>query len=696
MSHKTIEITIGDFGSYIKKFKRQNAIDKIVAFSGGSDKKEEDVRNIIEDTIHILKNFPVAILTGATKFGVPEFATQCAKDNGMRVIGIIPLAGKKHALPSHYFDLQINVSPSYANMAGNSTPRLRDFTTNDYSQSFWGDESPLFAKLADAMVVIGGGSGTLIEVAHAMKINEELIKPDSHRRPIYIVPVLGVSGVSEVINFLPFKEEVKRKVLPDNERIFTGKQVATFLIEKLNIIPNYYESAQKDLEMQETNVQSKENDLIEAKTLSGFRDILPSLAIVKEDMLNEIKKVFRSFGFSPIETPHIEYSEVLLGKGSDEIQKQLYRFEDNGKRDVTLRFDHTVPLARFVVQHKNELGLPFKRYAVGNVFRGESPQSGRYREFTQCDFDFIGTYSTAADAEIVQVIYHSLKSIKLDEFTIFLNNRKIMDGLAEKINASEKVGDILRTVDKINKIGSDKIKELLLSEIGLTEQDAVEIMDFILINEREVTGNFFEYIEKYKSYNETMKQGIEELEFLYQVLDKAGVDKNNYAIDFSVARGLAYYTGIVYETTLDKLPKIGAIASGGRFDNLTKSFSTDNLPGVGASIGIDRLIAALEQLDIIKSKNTPAKVLIANLDKNYLADSYCLAKQLRDANIAVEVYPEVAKISKQFNFAQKKGHKFVIGFGETEATKNEYILANIETGDKITAKSIEELIKLIK
>lgn len=694
---KIIEITIGDVSKHIKEFKKRNAIDKIIAFSGGSDEKETEVKSIVDEALQKLKNFSVAILTGGTKFGIPQFATQSAKNLNIKIIGILPIVGRKHALPSDDFDLQIFVAPSFAGSLDSPNIPHRDLTTNDYSQSFWGDESPLFAKLADAMIVIGGGSGTLIEIAHAMKINETLIKPDSPRLPIFIVPVLGVSGVSEVINFLPFKENVRQKVLPISERIFTGRQASDFLIRKLNLYENeFITSSNLDSTMQENdNIPSNQNNLVEPKTLSGFRDILPSLALVKEDMLYEVKKVFRKFGFAPIETPHLEYTEILLGKGSDEIQKQLYRFRDNGNRDVTLRFDHTVPLARFVVQHKTELGLPFKRYAVGNVFRGESPQSGRYREFTQCDFDFIGTYSTTADAEIVQVIFHSLKALQINDFTIYLNNRKIMNGLAEKINASDKVGDILRTVDKINKIGSEQVQKLLISEVGLSQEATDEVMRFIVISQRETQGNFFEFIANYKNYNATMKEGIEELEFLYKILEKSGIDSRNYTIDFSIARGLGYYTGIVYETTLDKLPKIGAVASGGRFDNLTKSFSNDNLPGVGASIGIDRLIAALEQLEIIKSRNTPAKVLIANVDNNYIADSYVLANALRDANIAVEVYPEVAKLNKQFAFADKKGHQYLIVFGENEATKNEFVVANLQTGDKIPAKSISDLIQLI-
>ncbi|MBK8965285.1 MAG: histidine--tRNA ligase [Lewinellaceae bacterium] len=672
-----IEVEVKDISILIQEFKRSHAIVKIIAFSGGSKEKPEEVNMIIEECLRKLKQFNIAILTGGSKGGIPEFATRIAKSFDMHIIGILPLTGKKSALPALDFDIQIFVPPIYEN------------------QSFWSDESALFASLCDAIVVIGGSSGTLIEVAHAMKINEKLTQGESSRLPIHIVPVLGVSGVSEILYFLPFKDEVKKQVLPF-ERIFTGIQAADYLINKLDLYESDLSLSNNIIGDVKNDQGLKVDDLISPKTLNGFRDILPSMAIIKEDMVAKIKDVFRKFGFAPIETPHLEYSEILVGKGSDEIQKQLYRFMDNSKRDVTLRFDHTVPLARFVLQHKNSLGLPFKRYAVGNVFRGESPQSGRYREFTQCDFDFIGTYSISADSEIVQVIYYSLKALKIEDFTIFLNNRKIMNGLCEKINISHKLNDVLHIVDKINKIGTEQVRAELMKEVELSEIDTNEIMAFISIRERDYKGNFFKFIEKYKDYSTIMKEGIEELEFMCQILRKVGISSSNYTIDFSVTRGLGYYTGIVYETTLDKLPQIGAVASGGRFDNLTKSFSNDNLPGVGASIGIDRLIAALEKLDIISPTQTPAKVLIANLDKNYLADSYAFADKLRNADIAVEVYPEVTRLGKQFAFANKKGHHYLIAFGENEAKSLNFTLANIKRGDKISINSIELLIEKLK
>jgi len=432
----------------------------------------------------------------------------------------------------------------------------------------------------------------------------------------------------------------------------------------------------------------------EARTLSGFRDILPDNASVKEAMLNSIKEVFKSFGFVPIETPHLEYAEVLIGKGSEEIQKELYKFRDHGGRDVALRFDQTVPLARFVVQHKHMLSMPFKRYAIGNVFRGERAQAGRYREFTQCDFDFIGTTSILSDMEIIQVINNSILALGIKNFTIRINNRKILNGLAKYFEVEDKIEDILRIVDKIDKIGEEKVKEELKESANINDEAIDEIIKFISIKQE--SDNFFELISNYKNYNEQMKEGIEELETILDILSELNIKKENYQIDFSIARGLAYYTGTVYETILDDLPSMGSVCSGGRYDNLTKSFSEDdNMSGVGASIGIDRLMAALEKLELIKGKNTTADVLILNIDKRYISNIHKLGEEFREQGIKVEVYPETMKFKKQMKYANNKGHKFVIILGENEIENGTVTLKNMINGEQQSIDSIDEIVKII-
>ncbi len=433
----------------------------------------------------------------------------------------------------------------------------------------------------------------------------------------------------------------------------------------------------------------------DARTLSGFRDILPANACVKEEMITKLKEVFKSFGYVPIETPHLEYADVLVDKGSEEIQKELYRFRDHGGRDVALRFDQTVPLARFIVQHKHLLATPFKRYAIGNVFRGERAQAGRYREFTQCDFDFIGTTSIYADMEIIQVIHNSLLALGIEKFTISINNRKILNGLAQYLKVEDKIEDILRIIDKIEKIGEVKVRKELLEVTKIDSSSIDKIIEFISIKESD--KNFKEQVELYKSYNELIREGLEELESIINMLESIGIEKEHYAIDFSIARGLGYYTGTVYETLLDDLPTMGSICSGGRYDNLTKSFSKDgNMSGVGASIGIDRLIAVLEKLELIKEHNTTAKVLILNIDKRYISNIYQLATRLREEDINTEVYPDTMKFKKQMKYANLQGHEFVIILGENEVNEGVITLKNMESGKQVNVGSLEELVEEIK
>jgi histidyl-tRNA synthetase len=361
---------------------------------------------------------------------------------------------------------------------------------------------------------------------------------------------------------------------------------------------------------------------------------------------------------------------------------------------VALRFDQTVPLARFVVQHKHLLPSPFKRYAIGNVFRGERAQAGRYREFTQCDFDFIGTTSILSDMEIIQVINNSLLALGIENFTIRINNRKILNGLAEHFNVEEKIEDILRIVDKIDKIGEEKVKTELLESANLLPEPIDEIIKFISIKQE--GDDFFEKVAHYKEYNVQMKEGIEELEQIFTILDGLEINKDNYQIDFSIARGLGYYTGTVYETILDDLPSMGSVCSGGRYDNLTQSFSKDeNMSGVGASIGIDRLIAALEKLELMKGKNTTADVLILNIDENYISNIHKLAVDLRKANVNTEVYPDTMKFKKQMKYANNQGHDFVIILGENEVRDGIVTLKNMESGEQFNVATVEEIVAII-
>ena len=431
---------------------------------------------------------------------------------------------------------------------------------------------------------------------------------------------------------------------------------------------------------------------VEPRTLKGFRDILPADALIKERMLQKIKNVFFSFGFAPIETPHLEYTEVLIGGTSEEIGKQLYRFNDQGDRDVCLRFDLTVPFARFVTQHKAELGVPFKRYAVGNVFRGEQPQFGRYREFTQCDFDFVGVDSLTADAEIVELIIAQMQGLGLKRFIVRINNRKSMNGLATYLGIPEKSSDMLRIIDKYDKVGRDGVRSELKQELNIDDKMVDEILDFV---ELSASGDILKLASAYKEKNELLKTGLEELETLSQILTDAGLAEY-FKIDFTIARGLGYYTGIVYETNLLDLPEVGSVCSGGRYDNLTQNFTKEKLPGVGASIGLDRLIAALLKLELMQSSNTPAQVLLTLMDYKDSGAVHKIATSFRTNGIACEVYPEPAKLKKQFQYADRKGHKFVAVIGENELKSGAVSLRKVADGEHIDCSSLAEAVKVIQ
>lgn len=424
--------------------------------------------------------------------------------------------------------------------------------------------------------------------------------------------------------------------------------------------------------------------LIKPRTLSGFKDRLPQDALRKEDIITTLMQTFRSFGYAPIETPHLEYAEILLNQGGEEIKKELYRFQDHGERDVALRFDLTVPLARFASQYKQELGLPFKRYAIGNVFRGERAQAGRYREFTQCDFDFIGSTSINSDAEIIQVIHDSLKALGIERFTISINNRKIMNGLCAHLGLESQTESLLRIIDKKDKIGDEKLKEELEKlEVGSEAVDSV--LQFVAQN-----GTDRAFLEQVKSsaYNDLMREGIDELIHAFAILESC-IDSDCLHFDFSIARGLGYYTGMVYETRLTDCPGIGSVSSGGRYDNLTQTFDKEPLPGVGASIGLDRLLAALDQLGDTPTTSTPATALLTLMDAAHAPEIYRIASQIRQAGIALETYPAPDKMKKQLSYANKKGFAYAIFAGESELESRTLTLKNLITGEQKEQVSLE-------
>ncbi|WP_295699545.1 histidine--tRNA ligase [uncultured Helicobacter sp.] len=438
--------------------------------------------------------------------------------------------------------------------------------------------------------------------------------------------------------------------------------------------------------------------MVTPRTLSGFRDRLPKEALAKTILLNKLSAVFMSFGFVPIETPHLEYADVLVKQGSDEIQKELYRFKDHGGRDVALRFDLTVPLARFVSQYKNEVDLPFKRFAIGNVFRGERAQRGRYREFTQCDFDFIGSDSISCDAEILQVIYASLVGLGIDEFTIWLNHRSILNGICEYcgVSGQKDINSALRIIDKLDKIGKDGVGAELQRELRLDSTQVDKLLEYTSIKQQGDSESFFKQIAFMAEWNDSIKKGLDDLKALYEVLALLQMDRDTYRVNFSIARGLGYYTGIVYESTLNALKSIGSVCSGGRYDNLTRTFSKEKMSGVGASIGIDRLLAALEELELLDKKATSARALIVCMDMAYFGYAHTLAESFRRSKVSIEVYPEVSKLKKQFGYANTKGHEFVMVIGESEFNSKTLTLKNMTSGMQMDNISFLKALTLVQ
>jgi histidyl-tRNA synthetase len=408
---------------------------------------------------------------------------------------------------------------------------------------------------------------------------------------------------------------------------------------------------------------------IQPRTLKGFRDFLPETMLPREEIISIARTVFRSYGFSPIDTPALEYLDILLGKGGAETDKQLYRFQDHGGRDVGLRFDLTVPLARFAAQHIGTLGTPFKRYHIASVWRGENTQRGRYREFMQCDFDTIGTKSVAADAETVLVAHDLLRAIGFERFTLHVNNRLVLAGLLESLGLESAATNILRTLDKLAKIGPEKVAEEIQQTASAPADKANKIVDLV-----QLTGTNDEVLTRLRPLmgaSARGTEGVERLAELWNTLRAAGISSERLKLDVSIARGLDYYTGTVLETTLDDLPGIGSVCSGGRYDNLAELYTNQQLPGIGASLGLDRLLAAMEELGMLPNTHTPAQVFIAYFDAARLGDYFQLATKLRAAGLNVELYPEPAKLGKQLQYADRKGFRVAIIAGDRELAAGE-------------------------
>ena len=427
-------------------------------------------------------------------------------------------------------------------------------------------------------------------------------------------------------------------------------------------------------------MESKPGGLIEPKTLKGFRDFLPEMMMPREAIIDIARRVYRSYGFAPIDTPTLELFEILAGKGSDETDRQMYHFRDQGDRHVGMRFDLTVPLARFVAQHANELGFPFKRYHIATVWRGEAPQAGRFREFMQCDFDTIGTESIASDIETTLVIYDLLKAIGFDRFEIRINNRKVLNGVLDKFGLVEKSTIVLRAIDKLGKQGRDAVSSELMQAAGASSAQAAAILQMTDLSGS--NADVLSTLARLAEGHELATQGVDDLRRIVEAAAAVGIDDTNLKIDASIARGLDYYTGTIYETFLKDLPGIGSVCSGGRYDNLAGTFTKQHLPGIGASLGLDRLLAAMEQLNMLPSVKTPAEVLIVQFDANDLPRYLQIANSLRRHGIGVEVFPDAKKMGQQFKYADRRGFSAVLSAGPDELRAGKVQVKWLADGEK--------------
>ena len=427
------------------------------------------------------------------------------------------------------------------------------------------------------------------------------------------------------------------------------------------------------------------------RTLSGFMELLPQPQQQMERMMDILRRTYSLYGFTPLDTPVIEASEVLLAKGGGETEKQIYRFQ-KGDADLALRFDLTVPLAKYVALHYNDLSFPFRRYQIGKVYRGERAQRGRFREFYQADIDIIGDgkLDITNEAEIPAIIYQTFTSLGLKRFQIRVNNRKILNGFYAMLGLTEQSGDIMRTVDKLDKIGAEKVRTLLVDECGVSAESADEILKFIAIaggNEQVLAA-----LESYRGRNEVFDEGLDQLNTVVKYLSAFGVPAENFAVDLTIARGLDYYTGTVYETTLLDHPEIGSVCSGGRYDNLAEYYTDRQLPGVGISIGLTRLFYVLGEQGLLNPDlpTAPVDVLILPMIAE-LSPAVTLATRLRAAGIRTQLYTEQKKFKAKMSYADKLGVPYVVFLGDDEIAGNVVACKDMTSGEQTTLPFAETL-----
>jgi histidyl-tRNA synthetase len=428
-------------------------------------------------------------------------------------------------------------------------------------------------------------------------------------------------------------------------------------------------------------------DLILPRTLKGFRDFLPAIQMSREYLLEQARRVYRSYGYAPIDTPALEYLEILSGKAGEESEKLLYQFKDHGGRDVALRFDLTVPFARFAAQYIGQLGTPFKRYHVGPVWRGENVQHGRWREFWQCDFDTIGTTSNASDIEVALVIHDLMRALGFERFEIRINNRLVLNGLLEEMGLAKQIVLLLRSLDKLPKIGADAVMAEMSEKSGASRAQAERFL--ALAGMQGGNREILDRLEREFGSNPHAADGIARLRELVTVVRDAGIAEERIRLDLSIARGLDYYTGTIYETFLTDKPDIGSVCSGGRYDNLANLYTKQVLPGVGASLGLDRLLAAMEEMNLLPKVSTPAPALVVQFAAEYVGAYQHMARHLRSHGIGVEVYPEAKRVGQQLKYAESRGFRVALIAGPDEFAQGMWQVKDLKRREQINVPATE-------